>query len=292
MPTAPPLPSNSPHSGVAWRSGLDQKAQSGDLKPGLEPNRGISRSGPIQGRNRPKQLASRALNHQLLRPKTMGVTYYSYRYYDPVTGHWPSRDPIEEDGGVNLYGFVGNDGVNWVDYLGFALTKGQVLKVKCGTITINDFSTAVGTQQNNFGLTIPVGGIDAFEAEFELKKTNMQDASCCCEEIKWVQNIVKDTDPAMASKNVPRHDLTTNGTKFRDTPSVNVTNLNTAANPNGPMDAIVDFELKVYCVKKKKEGEKAANEVLLETLNWGFRVEILKTTINGQLNRKPKVTTR
>jgi uncharacterized protein RhaS with RHS repeats len=218
--------------------------------------------------------------------------FYTYRYYDPVTGHWPSRDPIEEDGGVNLYGFVGNDGVNWVDYLGFALTKGQVLKVKCGTITINDFSTAVGTQQNNFGLTIPVGGIDAFEAEFELKKTNMQDASCCCEEIKWVQNIVKDTDPAMASKNVPRHDLTTNGTKFRDTPSVNVTNLNTAANPNGPMDAIVDFELKVYCVKKKKEGEKAANEVLLETLNWGFRVEILKTTINGQLNRKPKVTTR
>ena len=25
---------------------------------------------------------------------------------------------IEEQGGVNLYGFVGNDGVNWVDYLG------------------------------------------------------------------------------------------------------------------------------------------------------------------------------
>jgi len=32
--------------------------------------------------------------------------------------YWPSRDPIEEDGGVNLYGFVGNDGVNSWDYLG------------------------------------------------------------------------------------------------------------------------------------------------------------------------------
>jgi integrase/recombinase XerD len=46
------------------------------------------------------------------------VTYYGYRWYDPVTGRWPSRDPIEEQGGVNLYGFVGNDGVNYWDYLG------------------------------------------------------------------------------------------------------------------------------------------------------------------------------
>ena len=33
--------------------------------------------------------------------------YYGYRYYDPVTGRWPSRDPIEDNGGVNLYGMVG-----------------------------------------------------------------------------------------------------------------------------------------------------------------------------------------
>jgi RHS repeat-associated protein len=44
--------------------------------------------------------------------------YYGYRYYDLVTGRWPSRDPIEEEGGVNLYGFVGNNGVNRWDYLG------------------------------------------------------------------------------------------------------------------------------------------------------------------------------
>jgi len=46
------------------------------------------------------------------------VAYYGYRYYDPVTGRWPSRDPIEEAGGINLYGFVGNDGVNTADVLG------------------------------------------------------------------------------------------------------------------------------------------------------------------------------
>ena len=31
---------------------------------------------------------------------------------------WPSRDPIGEEGGLNLYGFVGNDGVNKWDLLG------------------------------------------------------------------------------------------------------------------------------------------------------------------------------
>ncbi len=32
--------------------------------------------------------------------------------------YWPSGDPIGENGGENLYGFVGNDGNNWIDYLG------------------------------------------------------------------------------------------------------------------------------------------------------------------------------
>jgi RHS repeat-associated protein len=49
-----------------------------------------------------------------------GLLYYGYRYYDPVTGRWPSRDPIGEEGGINLYGFVGNDGVNLWDLLGLA----------------------------------------------------------------------------------------------------------------------------------------------------------------------------
>jgi hypothetical protein len=31
------------------------------------------------------------------------------RYYNPTTGRWISRDPIGEEGGLNLYGFVGID---------------------------------------------------------------------------------------------------------------------------------------------------------------------------------------
>ena len=47
-----------------------------------------------------------------------GWLYYGYRWYDAENGRWVNRDPIEESGGVNLYGFVGNDGVGMVDILG------------------------------------------------------------------------------------------------------------------------------------------------------------------------------
>lgn len=47
-----------------------------------------------------------------------GLYYYGYRYYDPLTGRWPSRDPIGEKGGINLYGFIGNNPANTFDILG------------------------------------------------------------------------------------------------------------------------------------------------------------------------------
>ena len=58
------------------------------------------------------------------------VTYYGYRYYDPITGRWPSRDPIEERGGINLYGFVGNDGVNALDVLGEKIYTSEGLEFR------------------------------------------------------------------------------------------------------------------------------------------------------------------
>ncbi|MDD4406068.1 MAG: RHS repeat-associated core domain-containing protein [Parabacteroides sp.] len=46
------------------------------------------------------------------------LVYYGYRYYSPALGRWMNRDPIEEKGGLNLYGFVNNDPVNRWDKLG------------------------------------------------------------------------------------------------------------------------------------------------------------------------------
>ena len=47
-----------------------------------------------------------------------GLLYYGHRYYNPATGRWLSRDPIEEEGGINLYGFVGNQPTMGIDLLG------------------------------------------------------------------------------------------------------------------------------------------------------------------------------
>ena len=37
--------------------------------------------------------------------------YYGHRFYSPSLMRWICRDPIEEDGGLNLYGFCGNNAV-------------------------------------------------------------------------------------------------------------------------------------------------------------------------------------
>jgi RHS repeat-associated protein len=55
-----------------------------------------------------------------------GLYYYTHRYYVPPTGRWLSRDPIEESGGIALYGFVNNCPLSRIDRLGL-LTDEQII---------------------------------------------------------------------------------------------------------------------------------------------------------------------
>lgn len=50
-----------------------------------------------------------------------GLVLAPYRAYDPETARWLSRDPIEEAGGINLYGYVANNPINWTDSTGLAI---------------------------------------------------------------------------------------------------------------------------------------------------------------------------
>jgi len=50
------------------------------------------------------------------------LLYYGYRYYTPSTGRWINRDPINENGGLNLNAFVENAPLNYSDFLGLCLT--------------------------------------------------------------------------------------------------------------------------------------------------------------------------
>ena len=44
--------------------------------------------------------------------------YYGYRFYHPILMRWLNRDPIGENGGVNLYGFCRNSSICFSDTLG------------------------------------------------------------------------------------------------------------------------------------------------------------------------------
>ena len=52
-----------------------------------------------------------------------GLVYYNYRYYSPELGRWIKRDPIGEEGGENLYGFVKNASPNELDAYGTIIIK-------------------------------------------------------------------------------------------------------------------------------------------------------------------------
>ncbi|MBC9868968.1 MAG: hypothetical protein F7O42_14040, partial [Opitutae bacterium] len=82
------------------------------------------------------------------------LVYYGYRYYNPSLGRFINRDPIGEAGGLNLYGFVGNNPVNYNDYLGLNF--------------LEDFANSFGKFIKNFGSAVGdvvggvIGGFESF----------------------------------------------------------------------------------------------------------------------------------
>ena len=62
-----------------------------------------------------------------------GMYYYGYRFYDPATQRWLNRDPIAEEGGLNVYTFAANSSLNKVDPVGnvAAVDDTTVLLVVC-----------------------------------------------------------------------------------------------------------------------------------------------------------------
>jgi RHS repeat-associated protein len=62
--------------------------------------------------------------------KESGLYYYRARYYDPMEGRFLSRDPIEFEGGINLYAYVENNPINFDDPLGLSASDWLMEKLK------------------------------------------------------------------------------------------------------------------------------------------------------------------
>ena len=56
-----------------------------------------------------------------------GFSYYGFRFYAPQWQRWPNRDTLVENGGLNLYSYVGNDPISLIDTTG--LIPAKVIKI-------------------------------------------------------------------------------------------------------------------------------------------------------------------
>jgi RHS repeat-associated protein len=85
-----------------------------------------------------------------------GLYLTKFRAYDPKTGRWLSRDPIEEAGGINLYGYVGGNPVSYNDPLGLAPSRSKCV-MKCMAIGAGAGAAVLGTAGAAGGLLCTAG---------------------------------------------------------------------------------------------------------------------------------------
>ena len=71
-------------------------------------------------------------------------------FYNPSAGKWISRDPIAEDGGLNLHSFAGNNPMNRVDRLGlFAFDMDVKVAIEGTKVEFGPWTFNAGTKSQH-----------------------------------------------------------------------------------------------------------------------------------------------
>ncbi len=84
--------------------------------------------------------------------KETGLYYYGFRYYNPSTGRWLSRDPIGEHDVANLYVFASNAPTNKYDVLGLWGTSGHTIIVSRWLNKYSSYKWIEGSDVDVIGL--------------------------------------------------------------------------------------------------------------------------------------------
>ena len=96
-----------------------------------------------------------------------GLYYYGYRFYSPILARWLTRDPIEEQGGLNLYAFCGNNGA--CNYDGLGMFPLMLDYFQMGHVFWGVFAHVVFRQ--GMGLELPAVMLEMSLRTFDRSKT-------------------------------------------------------------------------------------------------------------------------
>ena len=94
----------------------------------------------------------------------LDLYYYGYRFYSPILGRWLGRDPIEEDGGSNLYGYVGNAAIGKSDAYG--LYNFVASGTGAYVISLPGKESSYLQKRGEYLLNIEVAGVHGSRASF------------------------------------------------------------------------------------------------------------------------------
>ena len=165
-----------------------------------------------------------------------GLVYYNYRYYNPELGRWISRDPIEEQGGYNLYGMIGNNPLLGWDDLGYAVdTIWDICNICMGIASmVNNISAenydeaagdAIGVIADTIAAAVPFVPGGASMARQSVKAANKtidaaKTRNAAYREAKRANDIPVSQQPTHVGANIDRRGKSQPGKTYEfDTPT-------------------------------------------------------------------------
>ncbi len=105
-----------------------------------------------------------------LHDRDTGLVRFGYRDYDPEVGRWTAKDPILFAGGdTDLYGYVLNDPVNFIDMKGLAPGDYHTFEFTAAHAAISEINpTSISTDREYAGYIYPMDGGYSYTAPEKL----------------------------------------------------------------------------------------------------------------------------